>query len=87
MLQNRTSQLYETCLNDIRGAVYTMVADLSQKNIRVSLNNEAHKNHMDNVRQQLKVISHLLNDDTIELDVQMDTSRDELIARRLQDTM
>ena len=74
----------DTIMDEIRGAIYTLVYDLSNKNIRVSVTQNEHQQHIQRIRDQLAIISTLINDDCIELDVNMDCSQDERIARRMQ---
>jgi hypothetical protein len=74
----------DTILEEIRGAIYTMVHDLSQKNIRVSVTQAEHKEIIRTIRVHLATLSTLMNDDCIELDVNMDCTQDERIARRIQ---
>jgi hypothetical protein len=77
----------QKCFEDIRGAIYTMVHVISQKNIKVNVTDVQHQTHMQNIKSHLRAISKIMNDDCIDLCVDMDTSNDEMIARRLHSQM
>lgn len=82
-LQNKNTSVYDEVLESLRGAIYRMVASLSDKEIRVSIINNKHKGYLEEISTELRSISRLLQDDTIQLDIEMDCSRDEEIARQL----
>lgn len=85
--RHRDCPSIEKTVEDLRGAIYTMVHEVSQKNIRVAMTNPDHQRHIGSIRTHLATISSLLEDDCIELDVQMDCKNDERLARRLQAEM
>lgn len=74
-------------MENIRAAIYRMVTCLSDRDIRVSIDNNKHRTYISHIEAELKKISQLLHDDNILLDVEMDCSRDEEIARQMAGTL
>lgn len=82
-IQNRDEKETEGIIENLRGAMYQTVAIINDKNISVNVTSNASQNTLRKITGVLKDISALLHDDTIELSVDMDCSRDEEIARNL----
>lgn len=77
-----TTDIVEGIVEELRGAIYQMVFGLSQKNIRVQVMQS--QSHLHSIQTSLAKISNIMQDDTIELEIDMDCSRDEAMARALQ---
>ena len=83
-IRTRDDAFVTSCIEELRGSMYQMTQTLTDRGLRVNVLNQNHARHIQSIRTCLKEISRTLNDDCIELDVDMDTSKDHEMAMRLQ---
>jgi hypothetical protein len=67
----------------LKGAIYNLVFQLSENSMNVSMPNVGDRALLHDIRTVFQNIARIMNDDEICVEVEMDCSKDEEIARSL----